>query len=579
MLRRIKDWFREREVHFLHEMGTSVDTAQSKTPDISERLRQQQEEIMLQWEQTVRKELQIASPMSHLALRNSIPKFLARLTDSLTPQAPQLVSKRLAHEVSREHAHERAMYTGYTIEQVIHEYTTLREVVLDHLIESGPLPEFERKTIRLMFDRSIMEAAHEFTQVKSYLDSVAKAEAELAAKRLQDLQMVMEVALVRTPDQNQLLHDLLSLVKQVFHADSAAIHLAVDNGKSLVVRATSGRGEDVDDQVRIPVGGGVIGKVVQSKTAVIVPDLAQIEVLSPSLKNRGLKSFLGAPLRIENRAIGVIHVATLQFREFHEEDKTLLQLIADRIAIAVDHARLYSQIQRDNDLLHQERELRDRFVAALTHDLRGPITAAKTSAQILRRYIDRVDDRERSLVRIEDSLNRADTMIEDMLDANRIQAGQKLPLHIESFDMVSLAKDVVEELKVVSNHPIEFEARESISGFWCRRGIRRVMENLVTNAIKYGSPRRPVSVQLVHERGSLKLTVHNEGNPIRGANQDHLFQPFQRGDQAEHSGQKGWGIGLTLVKGIVEAHGGQVTWASSSEAGTTFTVSLPLDAR
>ena len=101
----------------------------------------------------------------------------------------------------------------------------------------------------------------------------------------------------------------------------------------------------------------------------------------------------------------------------------------------------------------------------------------------------------------------------------------------------------------------------------------------MANAAKYSAPGTIVSIKLEKLDGLAKLAIHNEGNPIPVEEQKLLFQPFLRAKAAQDSGKKGWGLGLTLVKGIAEAHGGTVTVESSAEKGTTFTLSIPLDFR
>jgi signal transduction histidine kinase len=122
-------------------------------------------------------------------------------------------------------------------------------------------------------------------------------------------------------------------------------------------------------------------------------------------------------------------------------------------------------------------------------------------------------------------------------------------------------------------------APSTIEGFWSSSAIRRILENLCGNSVKYGAPHRPVTVSLEEEGGKVKLQVHNEGMPIPTTELPHLFEPFRRSSAARASGKRGWGLGLTLVKGLVEAQGGSVSVSSSEAQGTLFTVVLPRDAR
>lgn len=115
-----------------------------------------------------------------------------------------------------------------------------------------------------------------------------------------------------------------------------------------------------------------------------------------------------------------------------------------------------------------------------------------------------------------------------------------------------------------------------IGGSWDDTAIQRVVENLVNNAAKYGDPKSLVNVKLFTENNQVVISVHNFGNPLSTHDQNTIFDLHHRTTTAEKGSHKGWGLGLTLVRGLVEAHQGQVSVQSSKDVGTTFTVRLPL---
>ncbi len=116
-------------------------------------------------------------------------------------------------------------------------------------------------------------------------------------------------------------------------------------------------------------------------------------------------------------------------------------------------------------------------------------------------------------------------------------------------------------------------------GFWSARDMRRALWNLVTNAIKYGGKTTPVAIGISSSAGTVELAVHNEGPPIPAEERATLFEPFARAISAQTAAERGWGLGLTLVKGCAEAHGGTVVLESAPDSGTTFTLRFPSDAR
>lgn len=229
--------------------------------------------------------------------------------------------------------------------------------------------------------------------------------------------------------------------------------------------------------------------------------------------------------------------------------------------------------------LEQERDLREQFVSTLTHDLRNPLSASKMNAQMIARHPDRADRIPRLASRITDSLERADKMIEDLLDANRIRAGKGLPIEVGECDLNEIANKVCDELIAVHGERFQRKMPNSVEGYWSCKDLYRLLENLLTNGIKYGFSDTPVTLK-IYERGSeVVIEVHNMGEPIPPDDQKRLFDPFMRSRKVESSDRKGWGLGLTLVRGVTDAHGGHVEVQSDRDTGTTFRVTLPKDAR
>jgi signal transduction histidine kinase len=163
--------------------------------------------------------------------------------------------------------------------------------------------------------------------------------------------------------------------------------------------------------------------------------------------------------------------------------------------------------------------------------------------------------------------------------SSRISA-ERLAIEIEFCQLNELVADTLAHLTTLHGERFVLQADSSIEGHWSKGEIRRVLENLCGNAIKYGAPRRPVRVTLVQLADSVTIEVYNEGSPLSAADRDKLFQPFKRINGAGGAGgAAGWGLGLTLVKGIVEAHGGYVKVQSDVGIGTAFLVTLPRDSR
>lgn len=219
---------------------------------------------------------------------------------------------------------------------------------------------------------------------------------------------------------------------------------------------------------------------------------------------------------------------------------------------------------------------RERFVATLTHDLRNPLASASTAAELIRLIADSPKLKELA-ERIIANLSRMDGMIQELLDAVAFQAGERLRLHLEEFDMLEAAREVCDQFAVI--HGPRFELRgASVTGCWDRAVIKRAIENLVGNAVKYGKSGGPIRVEVSALHGRTILAVHNEGNPIPPEQMEFVFQVFRRA-LPEEGETRGWGLGLPYVRAAAESHGGSVGLDSAADRGTTFTVDIPVDAR
>jgi signal transduction histidine kinase len=226
--------------------------------------------------------------------------------------------------------------------------------------------------------------------------------------------------------------------------------------------------------------------------------------------------------------------------------------------------------------LRDERVLRERFVAMLTHDLRTPLFAARMGGQLIARIADAPADVLRFAQRIVNSIQRADQMITDLLDAERIIGGDHPAPAREACVMNDLIAETLDELRIIYGDRFVVVAPTPVEGRWNRQDLRRVLDNLCGNAIKYGDPTRPVTITLGVIGEAAHVDVHNEGSPISADDLTTMFHPYQRSATAAASGHKGWGLGLTLAAGIVAAHGGTLRAESSIERGTTFQIVLPL---
>jgi serine phosphatase RsbU (regulator of sigma subunit)/anti-sigma regulatory factor (Ser/Thr protein kinase) len=170
------------------------------------------------------------------------------------------------------------------------------------------------------------------------------ATAEEALDRLSDVQKVTEAGLAYL-DLEDLLNELLTRVTDILEADTAAVLLVEDDGRTLAARAAKGLEEEVERGFRLPIGRGFAGRVAATRAPVVIPNLehAPVVPVNPLFREKQVRSLLGVPLIVEGELIGVLHVGSLTQREFSEEDIGLLQLVADRVALSIERSRLVVQ--------------------------------------------------------------------------------------------------------------------------------------------------------------------------------------------------------------------------------------------
>ena len=258
--------------------------------------------------------------------------------------------------------------------------------------------------------------------------------------------------------------------------------------------------------------------------------------------------------------------------EVLEEEKPLLGIDRDIILYAIEIAKENAAIEFSDAL----RDIKERFIITLTHDLRTPLTAAKAASELsLARPNDPVVVA-KAAVQIRNCMDRMDSMIQDILTASRLRAGETLPLEFADFDLRARVRDIVDEYSITNPGRIRITTTGEIWGHWSADGLGRVIENLITNALKYGNSNSPISISLEKSKENVTLTVHNEGNPIPPDQHELLFEQFRRAKTPGH--KAGWGIGLMLARGIVDAHCGTIHVESSADKGTDFIVSLPIRA-
>ncbi|HZG36047.1 MAG TPA: GAF domain-containing protein [Gaiellaceae bacterium] len=385
-------------------------------------------------------------------------------------------------------------------------------------------------------------------------------DAERAARRrIEHLQSVMDAALAHL-ELAELLAVLLPRIRSILETDTCAVLLLDAGTNELVARAAVGIEEEVEQGVRIPVGRGFAGRVAADRRPVILDDVDHADVLNPLLRQKGIKSMLGVPLIAGGDVIGVLHVGALSKRLFTPDDVELLELVASRVALAIERAQLHEEV-RTLDLL------KANFVAIASHELRTPAASVYgVLTTLARRDNDLTPDVREELLRTGvQQGERLKRLVEELLDLSRLDSGA-IRINAKPLAVRAALEQIAREA-VPAGTPLRLDVPRDLAATVDRIVLDRIVSNLLTNAARYGEP--PLLVAAEQRNQHLHIAVSDEGRGVPKELQGRLFERFARGEEAVGSG-----LGLAIARSYARAHGGDIVYAPDGQ-GARFELVLP----
>ncbi|NUP10998.1 MAG: response regulator [Polyangiaceae bacterium] len=286
-----------------------------------------------------------------------------------------------------------------------------------------------------------------------------------------------------------------------------------------------------------------------------------------------VRSFVAVPLLVSGRALGsILFVRGAERASFDDEDVLFTEELAHRAALAVESAMTYRALEEAS-------RLKDEFLATVSHELRSPLSAILGWVSMLKS--DEMRDAttlRQGLETIERNARAQSRIIEDLLDTSRIVRGE-LRIDPQPLDLEPILRDVVEAMRPAASAK-SLELRFDGCAGPCRlfgdqERLRQIFWNLVTNAVKFTDTEGLVRIDASYEHGAVVVRVRDTGRGIDSSFLPFVFDRFRQGDSAASS-RAGLGLGLAIVRHLVEMHGGTVSAESSGVGrGATFTVTLP----
>jgi PAS domain S-box-containing protein len=296
--------------------------------------------------------------------------------------------------------------------------------------------------------------------------------------------------------------------------------------------------------------------------------------LLEGLRELGLNSCIGVPLKVRGKTLGVMTLfSTESGRRYDQADLALAQELADRGAVAIENTRLYREL-KDAD------RRKDEFLATLAHELRNPLAPIRNALQILK--MPRVDATIAQQTRdiMERQVHQLVRLVDDLLDVSRVMQG-KIDLRKEPVELATVVARAVETAKpLIEAHRHHLDIAVSSESLMLQGDpvrLTQVIGNLLTNSAKYTDPNGHIWLTARREGQHAVLRIRDNGIGIAPDILPHVFDLFVQADHASTKAHGGLGIGLTLVKKLVEMHDGQVEGRSAGMGkGSEFIVRLPL---
>jgi len=284
-----------------------------------------------------------------------------------------------------------------------------------------------------------------------------------------------------------------------------------------------------------------------------------------------------APIHIAGRRLGVLALGFFDERSFSALDQAFVQDLARQVGFALERGRLYEEARRSEARLREANQRKDEFLALLGHELRNPLAPIMTALQVMKLRGDTSSERERAM--IERQVKHVSRLVDDLMDVSRITQGKlelkKAPVEFNAVlaQAIEWAGPLIEQR---FHHLVVDMPREPL---WINADAVRLAQavgNLLTNAAKYTDRGGQITVCARREADSLLIVVRDTGVGIAPAMMSRIFERFVQVDRTMENAHGGLGLGLALVKSLIELHGGTVAVASEGRGhGSEFRICLP----
>ncbi|MBR8837096.1 MAG: PAS domain S-box protein [Stigonema ocellatum SAG 48.90 = DSM 106950] len=438
-----------------------------------------------------------------------------------------------------------------------------------------------------------------------------------------------------------LVDSVFKKLKEQIGLDVYFNYLVKDNQQILHLASCSGIAEDLEKEMEwVEFGQKVCGAVAAERIPMTFWDVQQsTDPKTEFIRSVGITAHSSYPLIAQGQLLGTLSFGSRSRLKFSQNELGMMQAVCDQIAIAMERASLIASLQEQTEQLREANRMKDEFLAILSHELRSPLNAILGWAQLLRSR--KLDEKKiaQAIETIERNARAQTQLIDDLLDISRMIRG-KLRLNVRSCNLVPMIEAAIETVRLAAEakkidlqfqvldvklgdndgNLVSIESHEQLDDLKSKtpsvlvsgdgERLQQVIWNLLSNAIKFTPQGGRVEVQLsvegsgewrvgsgelgapsgdkgqwgvgsggrdVYSPSFAKVTVRDTGIGINSEFLPYVFDRFRQADSSITRSHGGLGLGLAIVRHLVELHGGNVSVASAGEdKGTTFTVILPL---
>lgn len=379
-----------------------------------------------------------------------------------------------------------------------------------------------------------------------------------------------------------LLAHIMDVAAEITDSEAASVLLwdQKTNELRFASTTTGAQGQGLIGKV-VPLEGSIAGKVLRENRVVAVDDVEQ----EPSHYNKldeqiefRTRSVLGVPMTIKERVIGVLEAVNKRTVPWTDDDAVYLSILAAQAAVAIDAAQLVSALQKANEDLSQLDKLKNDFIAIASHELRTPLGVILGYASFLQETSD--TEVNEHATKVVSSALQLRQIIEDLTNLRYLQA-KETDLMREHMPLRVLLRDVELDMLAMGEarkHTLKFMPAPEVTVYVDRIRLAMAMSNILNNALRFTPPGGKIVVHSeVRSSSEVWVSITDTGIGIAKDNLERIFEKFVQVENHMTRTRGGLGIGLSIAKGLVEAHGGRL-WATSPglNQGSTFTMSIPV---